>query len=169
VRLIPLIVLALAVSACSAGKEASRPDGTVSQASIEIDPATTREAGEGDIGNFGSVSADLRREMNTIVACIKSDSFASDCINSEKESFDSALSNAHETIDGLIATNSGSCQGRLSDYKAYLFVLDQLSKLIFDVADAGNAESLRGNTSDEVAQMKQYDIDASARIKAACV
>ena len=164
-----LIVLALAVSACSAGKEASRPDGTVSQASIEIDPATTTEASKGDIGNFESVSADLRKEMNTIVACIKSDSFGSDCINSEKESFDSALSNAHETIDGLISTNSGSCQRRLSDYKAYLSVLDQLSKVIFEVAAAGNAESLRGKRSDEAAQMKQYDIDASARIKAACV
>jgi len=162
-----LIVLALAVSACGGGNEA--PDGTVSQASIEITgAATTTEASEGDIGNFESVSADLRKEMNTIVACIKGDSYPSDCINSEKESFDSALSNAHETIDGLIPTNSGSCQRHLSDYEAYLSALDQLSKMIFDVADAGHAESLRGNTS-EAAQMKQYDIDASARIKAACV
>jgi hypothetical protein len=164
-----LIVLALAVTACSGGNEASQPDGTVSQASIEITgAATTTEATEGDIGNFESVSADLRKEMNTIVACIKGDSYPSDCINSEKEGFDSALSNAHETIDGLIPTNSGSCQRRLSDYEAYLSELDQLSKMIFDVAAAGHAESLRGNTS-EAAQMKQYDIDASARIKAACV
>lgn len=165
-----LIALALAVSACSGGNEASQPDGTVSQANVEITgAATTTEANEGDIGNFESVSADLRKEMNTIVACLKGDSYPSDCINSEKQSFDSALSNAHKTIDGLISTNSGPCQRRLSDYKAYLSVLDQLSKVIFDVADAGNAESLRGNKSDEAAQMKQYDIDASARIKAACV
>ena len=164
------MVLALAVSACSGGNEASRPDRTVSQASIEItDAATTTEASEGDIGNFESVSADLRREMNTIVACIKADSYPSDCINSEKESFDSALSNAHETIDGLVPANSGSCQSRLSDYQAYLSVLDGLSKVIFDVAAAGHAESLRGNRSDEAAQMKRYDIHASARIKAACV
>jgi hypothetical protein len=164
-----LIVLALAVSACSGGNEASQPDGTVSQASIEITgAATTTEASTGDIGNFESVSADLRKEMNTIVTCVKGDSYPSDCINSEKESFDLALSNAHETIDGLIPTNSGSCQRRLSDYKAYLSVLDQLSKMIFDVAAAGHAESLRGITS-EAAQMKKYDIDASARIKAACV
>jgi hypothetical protein len=165
-----LIVLALAVSACSGGNEASEPDGTVSQARIEITgEATTTEASKGDIGNFERVSADLRKEMNTIVACIKGDSYPSDCINSEKESFDSALSNAQETIDRLIPTNSGSCQRRLSDYKAYLSVLDPLSRVFFEVAAVGNAESLRGKKTREAAQMTQYDIDASARIKAACV
>jgi hypothetical protein len=165
-----LIVLALAVSACSGGNEASQPDGTVSQASIEITgEATTTEASEGDIGNFESVSADLRKEMNTIVACINHSDFGSDCINSEKERFDSAFSNARETIDGLIPRNSGSCQRRLSEYETYLSALNHLMLRIFIVAEAGNAESLRGKKAHEAAQMKQYDIDASARIKAACV